>query len=350
MIRIGSIGLGGISSGVHIPGIRKSKDLELVALCDINEERLKERAAQYGIPLDHCFTDYKDLIDCPDVDAVDISTPNNVHGEIAEYAAKAGKPYDLEKPITLNKEEAKSLYDVTKDAGVKSMICFSYRYKASARYARSLIKSGRLGRIYHVNMQYYQAWGLEHKNAALVWRFVKDIAGSGSLGDLGCHALDLCEFVTGEEYDKVFAHNGTFVHERRLLEGEGKGKVDVDDYSNIFIETKSGASLSFEISRFNYGRGNYQRMEIYGEKGAIVYHLDRIPGVDEIEICDETTGDKYVPLEIPEEFKVDQMQSFADIVNGCEDGLSATIEDGLRSQILLDAILEAAEKGTWVKL
>ncbi len=350
MIRIGSIGLGGISSGVHIPGIRKSKDLELVALCDINEERLKERAAQYGIPLDHCFTDYKDLIDCPDVDAVDISTPNNVHGEIAEYAAKAGKPYDLEKPITLNKEEAKSLYDVTKDAGVKSMICFSYRYKASARYARSLIKSGRLGRIYHVNMQYYQAWGLEHKDAALVWRFVKDIAGSGSLGDLGCHALDLCEFVTGEEYDKVFAHNGTFVHERRLLEGEGKGKVDVDDYSNIFVETKSGASFSFEISRFNYGRGNYQRMEIYGEKGAIVYHLDRIPGVDEIEICDETTGDKYVPLEIPEEFKVDQMQSFADIVNGCEDGLSATIEDGLRSQILLDAILEAAEKGTWVKL
>lgn len=350
MIRIGSIGLGGISSGVHIPGIRKSKDLELVALCDINEERLKERAAQYGIPLDHCFTDYKDLIDCPDVDAVDISTPNNVHGEIAEYAAKAGKPYDLEKPITLNKEEAKSLYDVTKDAGVKSMICFSYRYKASARYARSLIKSGRLGRIYHVNMQYYQAWGLEHKDAALVWRFVKDIAGSGSLGDLGCHALDLCEFVTGEEYDKVFAHNGTFVHERRLLEGKGKGKVDVDDYSNIFVETKSGASFSFEISRFNYGRGNYQRMEIYGEKGAIVYHLDRIPGVDEIEICDETTGDKYVPLEIPEEFKVDQMQSFADIVNGCEDGLSATIEDGLRSQILLDAILEAAEKGTWVKL
>lgn len=350
MIRIGSIGLGGISSGVHIPGIRKSKDLELVALCDINEERLKERAAQYGILLDHCFTDYKDLIDCPDVDAVDISTPNNVHGEIAEYAAKAGKPYDLEKPITLNKEEAKSLYDVTKDAGVKSMICFSYRYKASARYARSLIKSGRLGRIYHVNMQYYQAWGLEHKDAALVWRFVKDIAGSGSLGDLGCHALDLCEFVTGEEYDKVFAHNGTFVHERRLLEGEGKGKVDVDDYFNIFVETKSGASFSFEISRFNYGRGNYQRMEIYGEKGAIVYHLDRIPGVDEIEICDETTGDKYVPLEIPEEFKVDQMQSFADIVNGCEDGLSATIEDGLRSQILLDAILEAAEKGTWVKL
>ena len=350
MIRIGSIGLGGISSGVHIPGIRKSKDLELVALCDINEERLKERAAQYGIPLDHCFTDYKDLIDCPDVDAVDISTPNNVHGEIAEYAAKAGKPYDLEKPITLNKEEVKSLYDVTKDASVKSMICFSYRYKASARYARSLIKSGRLGRIYHVNMQYYQAWGLEHKDAALVWRFVKDIAGSGSLGDLGCHALDLCEFVTGEEYDKVFAHNGTFVHERRLLEGEGKGKVDVDDYSNIFVETKSGASFSFEISRFNYGRGNYQRMEIYGEKGAIVYHLDRIPGVDEIEICDETTGDKYVPLEIPEEFKVDQMQSFADIVNGCEDGLSATIEDGLRSQILLDAILEAAEKGTWVKL
>ena len=148
----------------------------------------------------------------------------------------------------------------------------------------------------------------------------------------------------------MFAHLGTFIHERRLLNGEGFGKVDVDDYSNILIETKSGASLSFEISRFTYGRGNYQRMEIYGEKGALVYSLDRIPGVDELELCDETTDGKYVPLEIPEEFKVAQMQSYADIILDKADGLSATIEDGLKNQILLDAILESSEKGAWIEL
>lgn len=350
MIRIGSIGLGGISKGVHIPGIQASEDLQLIALCDVDEARLKERAAEYGIAPDHCFTDYRDLIDCPDVDAVDVSTPNCCHAEIAEYAARAGKPYDLEKPITLDKTEAKALYDATMASGVKSMICFSYRYKASARYARSLVRSGKLGRIYHVNMQYYQSWGLERADTPLVWRYEKSKAGSGALGDLGCHALDLCEFVTGEKYDKVFAHLGTFIRERRLLTGEGMGRVDVDDYSNLLLETASGASLSFEISRFNFGRGNYQRMEIYGEKGAIVYSLDRIPGVDEIELCDETTDGKFIPLEIPEEYKVSQMQSFADIVLDKADGLSATIEDGLRSQILLDSILESAEKGTWVKL
>ena len=104
--RIGSVGLGGISGGVHIPGIRASADLKLTALCDIDEKRLRERAEAYGIPEDHCFTDYRDLIACPDVDAVDISTPNNVHFEIAAAAARAGKPYGIEKPVTMDTAEA----------------------------------------------------------------------------------------------------------------------------------------------------------------------------------------------------------------------------------------------------
>lgn len=348
--RIGSVGLGGISGGVHIPGIRNSSDLKLVALCDINPKRLQERAEAYGIPADHCFTDYNELIACPDVDAVDISTPNNVHFEIAAAAARAGKPYGVEKPITMNTDEAVRLAEITEKAGVASMIYFSYRYKAAARYLRSLLLSGRFGAIHHVSMQYYQAWGLRRADCPLVWRYVKSVAASGALGDLGCHGLDLVSFVTGERYKSVVSHLGTIVDERRLPSGEGTGRVDVDDFSNILAEMTGGISATFQISRFTYGRGNYQRMEVYGERGALVYHLDRIPGVDELEIADDTTGGKYVTVEIPQEMRVDQMQSFADVLNGCGDGLNADIFDGVENERLLDAIIESSEVGHWINL
>ena len=348
--RIGSVGLGSISKGVHIPGIQKCDDLKLVALCDINPERLKERAAEYGIPEDHCFTDYRDLIACPDVDAIDISTPNVSHFEVGMAAAKAGKPYGIEKPVTMDTAEAVELAKATKEAGVANMIYFSYRYKAAARYLRSIIRSGRLGKIHHVSMQYYQAWGLKKADCALVWRYVKSQAASGALGDLGCHGLDLVSFVTGEQYKSVVSHLDTIIHERKLLSGDGTGKVDVDDFSNILAEMTGGISATFQITRFAYGRGNYQRMEVYGEKGGLVYHLDRIPGVDELEIADESTDGKYVTAEIPQEMRVEQMQSFADVLNGKSDGLNADIEDGVVNERLLDAILESAETGKWVNL
>lgn len=350
VFRIGSVGLGGISGGVHIPGIRASSDLQLTALCDTDPKRLHERAEQYGIPADHCFTDYHDLIACPDVDAIDISTPNNVHFEIAAAAARAGKPYGVEKPITMDTSEALELARITSEAGVASMVYFSYRYKAAARYLRSLILSGRFGAIHHVSMQYYQAWGLRDADCPLVWRYVKSVAASGALGDLGCHGLDLVSFVTGQQYRSVVSHLGTIVNERRLPNGEGVGKVDVDDFSNILAEMTGGISATFQISRFTYGRGNYQRMEVYGEHGALVYHLDRIPGVDELEIADSSTGGKYVTVEIPQKMRVDQMQSFADVLNGCGDGLNADINDGVVNERLLDAIVESSEVGRWIEL
>ena len=215
VIRVGSVGIGGISRGVHLPGIEKSPDLQLVAVCDIDPDALRYARETYGIDEAHCFTDYHDLINCPDVDAVDISTPNNVHYEVALAAAEAGKPYAVEKPLTLTSEEADHLAKVTKEKGVKSMVCFSYRFKASARYAKDLIDRGMIGKVYHVDMQYYQAWGLPFFETPLRWRFQKELTGSGALGDLGSHALDLVRFVTGKEYKRLVSHTGTFVHERQ---------------------------------------------------------------------------------------------------------------------------------------
>lgn len=349
-IRIGSIGLGGISSGAHIPGIQASPDLVLTALCDIDKDRLLARAKEYGIPEDHCFTDYRDLIACPDVDAIDISTPNDVHMEIAIAAAQAGKPYGIEKPMTMDTPEALKLQAATREAGVSSMIYFSYRYKAAARFMRHLVRSGVIGKVHHVSMQYYQEWGLAIKDCPLVWRYDKKVAASGALGDLGCHGLDLVSFVTGESYQAVTAHLDTIVHERKLPGSDAIGTVDVDDFSNILAKMTGGISATFQISRFAFGRGNYQRMEIYGEKGALVYHLDRLPGKDELEIANDETGGVYTAMEIPQEMQVSQMQCFADLLRGKDDGLNATVDDGVTSEILLDGILKASEEGRWITL
>ena len=354
VIRIGSVGLGGIWTGVHEPGIRRSPDLELVAICDIDEEKLKAAGEKYGIDEAHRFVDYHDLINCPDVDAVDICTSNDAHFEIGMAAVEAGKPYDIEKPITMTAEEADILANATKEKGIKNMVCFSYRFKAAARYAKDLIAQGKIGKVYHVDMQYFQAWGLPRVDCPLAWRFIKNRTGSGALGDLGCHALDLVRFVLGKEYTNIVGHTGTYVKERKLENGEGVGQVDVDDFCNYMADMEDGVSASFQITRFGFGRGNYQRMEIYGSEGAIVYSLDATPGLeDEIEVCSgDINADAHVfsKLTIPQQYYSDQMQSFADILNGVGDGMPATIFDGQANQHVVDTILESAEAGKWMEI
>ena len=345
VIRVGSVGVGAIWGGVHEPGIAKSPDLTLVAICDIDEKKLEAVGEKYGIPPQYRFTDYRDLVNCDIVDAVDICTSNDAHFKVAMAAVEAGKPFNLEKPITLTAEEADILAKAAQEKNVKNMVCFSYRFKAAARYAKDLIAQGKIGRVYHVNMQYFQAWGLPRANCPLVWRYVKSRTGTGALGDLGSHALDLVRFVTNKEYTRVVGHTGTYVHERPLLDGKGVGKVDVADMEDEI-------SVSFQITRFAYGRGNYQRMEIYGSEGAIVYSLDATPaGIDEIEVCSgDINADAHVfnHLPIPQQYFCDQMQSFADILNGCSDGMAATIQDGCRIQHALDVIIRSAEEEKWL--
>jgi predicted dehydrogenase len=352
--RIGSIGLGGIANGVHLPGIERSRDLKLTAICDIDRERLDKVGDKYGIDRSRRFINYHELLALSDIDAVDIATPNDSHFQIAIDAVSAGKHYAVEKPVTLTARQAEALAKHTKEKRVKSFICFSYRFMTAARYARELVQNGALGEIYHVYAQYLQAGGSPDNNRPLVWRFIKARAGSGALGDLGCHAIDLVRFITGQDYTKVVADADTFVKERRLLDDSGLGKVDVDDYCNYMARLKGGASVTFEITRFGFGRGNYQRVEIYGSKGALVYKLNETQDKDEIEICiGNPAGQLHTFTKIPQiphQFQADQMQSYADILNDKGDGLSATIEDGLVNQKTCDAVIESFEQQKWVYL
>ena len=349
-IRIGLIGAGGRGTYGHLPGIIKSPDMELTAVCDVLPERVEAVKTKYGLPDSCCFTDYKDLIACHCVDAVNICTPNDSHFAIAMEAIKAGKPYALEKPATIEVADAAALAAETGRRGVKNMVCFSYRFKPALRYARELVRSGALGKIYHINIEYSQAWALPQANSALVWRLIKSKAGSGALGDLGVHAIDIARFVTGSEFIKIVADADTFVKERPLPGGAGTGTADVDDYCNFLARMDGGVSADFRITRCAFGRGNYQRMEIYGGGGSLVYTLDATPGKDALSICiGNPMGDlkTFTDIQTPGRFAADEMQAFADVVNGRGDGLTGDIDDGLAAQRVVDAVLRSLASGSW---
>jgi len=353
-VRVGVIGLGGIATWGHLPGITRCEDFVLTALCDIDETKLESVGDRYGIDAAHRFTDYRDLIACPDVDAIDICTPNDCHFQMAMDAASAGKPYAVEKPVTLNAAQAEALAQKTRETGVANMVCFSYRFKAAARMARDLVAQGLLGTLYHVSMQYLQALGLPAAQVKHCWRFDRSRAGSGALGDLGCHALDLVRFITGKEYLRVIGDADTFIKRRPLPDiDNADAPVDVDDYCSYLARLEDGLSASFQITRFAFGRGNYQRLELYGEKGALVYILDAKPGQDELRLCaGEPMGELrvFTPLPVPERYHADQTQAFADIIRGRGDGLAATMADGLLNQRAVDAVIASFERERWVRL
>jgi predicted dehydrogenase len=346
-IRMGVIGAAGIS-GSHIEGILKSNDAVLWALCDANEAVLELAAAKYHIPKSRCYKNYQDMLEDSDVDAISICTPNFNHYEIAREAIRHKKPFALEKPVTLHADEAKILREMIKETPIPHIICFSYRYKSAARYAKSLIAQGVLGRINHVYVQYFQDWAI-NEDVPLIWRFQKALSGSGALGDLGCHVLDLSRFLAGDII-KICAHAGTLINERKNLHNDDKGLVDVDDFCHCMAQLEGNISATFAISRFAYGRGNYQRIEVYGSKGSLVYSLD---DEDKLEVCipgEHNDSKGFAALTIPDEFKADQMQSLFDVILGKGDGLSATLEDGYINQLTLDAIIQSFTEAKWISI
>ena len=352
--RMGIIGCGGISAG-HIRGIMNSPDLEVGALCDILPEKLEEKMAMSGATADMCYSDYIKLMESGKIDAVSICTPNNMHYQMAMDAVERGIPFAVEKPVCMKEAEVAALCKVAEDKKLPHMVCFSYRFVPAARYVRDLVTGGALGQLYHINGEYFQAWGLpDARNGeptALAWRFVKSVAASGALGDLGCHMLDLFRFITGREFTYIAADMDTFIHTRKLPNSEEYGEVDVDDYINIVGQMAGRLAANVSISRYAYSRGNYQRIEIYGDKGALRYNLEA-QGSLEINIGNEPMRSSHIWAEvpIPPQYEAPQMQCFADILNGRGDGLAANLHDGLAVQKILDNALVSAEKGIRINL
>ena len=233
----------------------------------------------------HVETDWRDLIARPDVDLVDICTPGDTHAEIAIAALEAGKHVLCEKPLANTVDEARAMVAAAEKArqrGIRSMVGFTYRRVPALAFARQLVQEGRIGEIRHVRAQYLQDW-LVDPQAPLSWRLQKDRAGSGALGDIGAHIIDLTHFVTGERIGGVSAMMETFVRERPLPGavhglsaeiGTGRGAVTVDDAAIFLARLSGGGFATFEATRFATGRKNAIRLEINGSRGSLAFDFE----------------------------------------------------------------------------
>ncbi len=243
------------------------------------------------------------------------------------------------------------------------MVAFNYRFVPAIRQARNLIESGALGQIYHFRAMYLQEWIMPHYGEPLIWRVDKDVAGSGAIGDLGAHIIDLAHFLVGG-MKSVSAMTRTFIDERPLSDGSGTGKVEVDDAFVATVEFENGAIGTLESSRFAGGRKNYEVLEINGEKGSIHFNLERLNELQVFWVGEEpkeTQG--FHNILITEDYHpwldywwpqghiigwehtfVHEITHLLDCIANDKDvaPYGATFEDGYRAAVICDAIVESA--------
>lgn len=343
-IQIGIIGVGGIGVGAHIGGYLNTQGAKVVAICDINKNRLNEISDKYGIAEALRFTDYHELLNSPEVDAVDICTPNNSHCEIGMAAVAAGKPFNIEKPLGISTVETEALLKAADDKGIKSQICFSYRFYPAVRYAKKLIEDGMIGKVHSIYANYLKD-SAYWEGRRLDWRFDAAIARYGVSGDLAVHILDTVRFLVGD-YDGLIAQMDIIVKERKRLDSEEIAQVNTDDVCNFFARMKNGASATFGVSRAASGNKNRVRAEIYGEKGGFRFDLTD-PKHMEIALGAHT---EMQQIEIPDEYRYPQQQSFIDLLNGKEDAYRPQLRDGVKLQYVLEALMTSARENRWVNI
>ena len=252
--------------------------------CGRHEGPLKEFAARWG--WQDIETDWRKVVKRDDVDIIDISVPQHLHYEIAIEAAKAGKHIFCEKPLAVSYEQAKEMYAVSEENGVKHYLNHNYRRCPAVLLAKQLIDEGKIGRIFHWRGTYLQSWIVD-PNFPLTWHLRKESAGSGPQGDLNSHSVDLARFLVGE-IKSVSCMTAQFIKERPLpdeaaagtfkgaVKGSEKGQVTVEDAAFMLVEFENGALGSFEATRFAPGRKNYNYFEIYGSRGSILFNLERM--------------------------------------------------------------------------
>ncbi|MEX0670122.1 MAG: Gfo/Idh/MocA family oxidoreductase [Pirellulales bacterium] len=260
-----------------------------------DEASLREFADRWG--WEETATDWREVIRRPDIDIIDIATPTALHCEMAVAAAEAGKHIFCEKPLALDVAEAVKMADAVRKAGVTNYLNHNYRRVPAVMVAKHLIDSGRIGRIFHWRGAYLQSWIIDPE-FPLTWHLQAEHAGGGPLWDLGSHSVDLARFLVGE-IASVQALTTTFITERPLPGAEAgtfkaggaqgatapRGEVTVEDAAIMAVTFENGAIGSFESTRFATGRKNANRFEIYGDKGAVAFDLERL---NELEFFDAT--------------------------------------------------------------
>ena len=259
--------------------------LRMAAVAGRDAAKVAAAATQLG--WDSTETSWQALVARDDIDLIDVCTPGDTHAEIAIAALEAGKHVLCEKPLANTVEEAEAMVAAAEKAkanGVRSMVGFTYRRVPAIGLARQLVAEGRIGTIHHVRAQYLQDWIVDPE-APLSWRLDKSKAGSGALGDIGAHIVDLTQYITGDTISSVTGRLETFVKERPLpaeshtglsgtAGGSGRGEVTVDDAAAFLAHFSSGALGVFEATRFANGRKNAIRIEVNGSRGSLAFDFE----------------------------------------------------------------------------
>ncbi len=335
----------------------------LVAICGRNEAPVKEAALRYGY--EGYYTDWRQMLKDDRIQLFDNGGPNDAHAEPCIAAAQAGKHILCEKPLARTAREAGAMLEAVTKAGVKHAVAFNYRFVPAIRLAKELIMAGKLGQIYHYRAVYLQEWIMPHYGTPYIWRVDKGAAGSGALGDLGAHIIDLARFLVGEPR-RINGAMQTFIKERPDAEGKVH-KVEVDDAFAATFEFENGAIGTVESTRFAGGRKNYNCFEINGEKGSLRFNLERMNELEVFwvgEAPKETQGFHDVLVSEGhhpfwsnwwphghiigwEHTFVHEIHHLLDaIVNNKEVApFGATFEDGYKNAVICDAIVESAASG-----
>jgi predicted dehydrogenase len=334
----------------------------LKVVCGRNESEVQKAAGQLGWQ-EHA-TRWEDVVARKDIDVIDICTPGDSHLPIALAAAEAKKVVFCEKPLANTLPEAEQMLAAVERAGVLNMLCHNYRRCPAVTLAKEIIAEGQLGTINHFRGSYLQDWIVDPQFPR-VWRLEKARAGSGALGDIGSHSLDLAQYLVGEIAEvSGFLH--TFVKERPLPDGKGTGTVDVDDAAYAHLRFASGALGSLETSRFATGRKNYNTFEINGSKGSLCFNLERM---NELELYVEegknsgfrtilATDAKhpYVDAWWPPGHILGYEHSFthtvADLIAAVKTQTqpSPSFADGVQNQRVLDAIERSSSSRRWERV
>ncbi len=346
-------------------------------IVDVSDSIAAEAAQRFGF--EKSTSDWRSVVEDPEIDIIDIATPNHLHAEIAIAAAAAGKHIISEKPLARSGEEAKTMYDAVKNAGIVHMVAFNYRRTPAVALAKKYIDEGAIGDILNFRGTYLQDWSAD-PDGPLSWRFQKSIAGSGSLGDIGTHVVDMARFLCGE-ITQVNTQLKTWVKTRPLQAGgvdklgastkdstAPRGEVDVDDEVLSLLEFQNGAIGSLEATRNAHGRNNFLTFEIHGTIGSIYFNYERR---DELQVAfanDQAdrkgfrtvyTGPAHPYGEglwpIPAlgigygETKIIETYDFVKaIMEGGE--VSPNFKDGYQINLIADAMAASAQSRSWTSV
>ena len=328
-----------------------------------DKPKVAKMAERWG--WENAVDDWRRIIDDPEIKVVDICSPNNTHREIAIAAFEAGKIVACEKPLAMNGAEAEQMAAAARKSGKINTVWFNYRRVPAIAFARQLIDEGRIGRVYHFRALYLQDWTMD-PSVPLLWRMDKDVAGSGVTGDLHSHIVDLSNFLAGD-IESVAGTSKIFIDERERPEG-GKSKIEIEDASIFVAKYTNGAIGHFEATRFANGRKNGNTFEINGEVGSLYFDLEdmsrlwyfdsrepkHIQGWRKISVWEEVhpyMKQWWVPgCAIGYEHTFGNQA--ADLINAIAQNkpMRPNFDDGLKCQLVLDAVMEASSSDRWVRV